>query len=131
MFDLVIVESPYAGDIEANVAYARRCVKDCMLRGEAAMASHLIYTQEGITDDTIPEERSMGIEAGLAWLQAASRSIVYVDLGISPGMQFGIDRARALGKPVEYRSLAPEARLDPSTGRRLVSDRDARMTIEL
>lgn len=24
----VIIESPYAGDIEANTAYARRCVRD-------------------------------------------------------------------------------------------------------
>lgn len=29
---LVILESPYAGDVEANVAYARRCVRDSLLR---------------------------------------------------------------------------------------------------
>ena len=51
---LVIVESPYAGDIETNVKYARRCVKDSLMRGEAPIASHLLYTQEGILDDTTP-----------------------------------------------------------------------------
>lgn len=29
---LVILESPYAGDVEANVAYARRCVKSVTFR---------------------------------------------------------------------------------------------------
>jgi hypothetical protein len=27
---LVILESPYAGDVEANVAYARRCLRDSL-----------------------------------------------------------------------------------------------------
>src|SRR6185312_4969110 len=29
---LVIIESPYAGDIEANVAYARKCMHDALMR---------------------------------------------------------------------------------------------------
>lgn len=42
---LVILESPYAGNIEKNVAYARACVRDSLSRGEAPIASHLLYTQ--------------------------------------------------------------------------------------
>jgi len=38
---LVVIESPYAGDIEANVKYARECMSDCLKRGEAPIASHL------------------------------------------------------------------------------------------
>ena len=38
----VIVESPYAGDIETNVAYARAALRDCLSRGEAPIASHLL-----------------------------------------------------------------------------------------
>lgn len=30
----VIVESPYAGDIEKNVTYARAAIRDCLSRGE-------------------------------------------------------------------------------------------------
>ena len=45
---LVIFESPYAGDVEANTEYARRCVRDSLMRGEAPIASHLLYTQPGI-----------------------------------------------------------------------------------
>ena len=39
---LVIVESPYAGDVEANEEYARQCVRDSLMRGEAPIASHLL-----------------------------------------------------------------------------------------
>ena len=60
----VILESPYAGDIEKNIEYARKCVRDSLLRGEAPIASHLLYTQEGILYDDIPEERKHGIIPG-------------------------------------------------------------------
>jgi len=63
----VILESPYAGDVATNVAYARRALRDCLLRGEAPFASHLLYTQPGVLDDTLPDERACGIEAGLIW----------------------------------------------------------------
>lgn len=102
---LVIVESPYAGDVETNVAYARRCVRDSLLRGEAPIASHLLYTQPGILNDDIPSERQHGIDAGLAWRRVAEASVVYVDLGITKGMQYGIDAAKAAGIPVEIRTL--------------------------
>ena len=102
---LVIVESPYAGDVEANIKYARACVRDSILRGEAPTASHLLYTQQGILDDDCFVERKQGIEAGLAWLQAADASAVYTDRGISEGMKLGIARAERFLVPVEYRVL--------------------------
>lgn len=105
----VIVESPYAAptkdEIARNEAYARVCLHDCLLRGEAPYASHLLYTQPGVLDDTVPEERRLGIEAGLLWGRLAVKSVVYTDLGISPGMQKGIDRADAEGRAVEMRSI--------------------------
>jgi hypothetical protein len=107
---LVIVESPYAGGIERNVAYARLCVRDCILRGEAPIASHLLLTQPGILDDGVPSERATGIAAGLAWLRVADASAVYTDLGISRGMEQGIAAAKSAGVPVEYRTLG-ESRL--------------------
>ncbi len=55
---LVVIESPYAGDVQANVAYAKRCVADCLRRGESPYASHLFFTQDGILDDLKPEERT-------------------------------------------------------------------------
>ncbi len=101
----VILESPYGGDIERNVRYARACVRDSLLRFEAPIASHLLYTQPGILKDEIPAERNMGISAGLAWLSVADATVVYTDLGISPGMEHGIQLAREAEIPVERRTL--------------------------
>ena len=99
----VIIESPFAGDVKKNVEYARMCMRDSLLRGEAPFASHLLYTQPGILDDTVPEERKWGIEAGLIWGKGAKLTAVYTDLGITDGMKFGIERAKKEGRPVEYR----------------------------
>ena len=69
----VIVESPYAGDVATNIAYARAAVRDCLMRGEAPIASHLLFTQPGILDDDVADERRLGIEAGLSWLDVAGK----------------------------------------------------------
>jgi hypothetical protein len=108
MSRLVILESPYAGtskEITRNIFYARLCVRDSLLLGEAPIASHLLYTQPMILVDAVPAERKLGISAGLAWRKVAEATVVYVDLGISSGMQHGIDLALTAGNPVEYRSI--------------------------
>jgi hypothetical protein len=102
---LVIIESPYAGDIHGNTQYARQCVRDSLARGEAPIASHLLYTQPGILRDEVPHERQWGIEAGLAWRVKADASVVYTDRGITKGMKYGIKAAEDAGVPVEYRTL--------------------------
>lgn len=102
---LVLVESPFAGDVARNVAYARACCHDCFSRGEFPFASHLLYTQTGILKDDVPTERKLGIEAGLAWGKLAQKSVIYTDLGISDGMLLGIKRATDAGRIVEFRTL--------------------------
>ena len=109
----VILESPYAGDIEANVEYARRCVRDALARGEAPIASHLLYTQPGILRDEAAEERWWGIDAGLAWGTVADATVVYTDLGISRGMEYGIANAHEAGRPVEIRSIGACPMVEP------------------
>jgi hypothetical protein len=103
--ELVIIESPYAGNVELNLKYAKMCVLDCLKRNEAPYASHLFFTQPDILDDTIPEERDLGIKAGLCWGEKAEKTVVYHDLGITPGMDRGIKRAMELNRPIEYRTL--------------------------
>ena len=100
---VVIVESPFAGDVERNTRYARAALLDCLKRNEAPFASHLLYTQ--VLDDTALHERARGIAAGLELAKRADLTAVYSDLGISRGMQMGIDAAHAAGRAVEYRSL--------------------------
>lgn len=102
---LVVLESPYAGDIERNVKYAQACVSDCLCRGEAPIASHLLYTQPGILRDDDPKERKLGIEAGLAWAAKAEAMVVYTDLGMSPGMHAAVRHAAGIGLHVIYRTL--------------------------
>ncbi len=105
----VIIESPFAGktkeENEKNIKYARLCLHDCFKRGEAPFASHLLYTQAGILNDNNPEERRLGIQAGFVWGECAEATIVYIDLGISDGMQKGIIEAKNKSRSVEYRRL--------------------------
>lgn len=90
---LVIIESPFAGDTERNVAYARACLRDSVLRGEAPIASHLLFTQPSVLDDNAPDERTLGIDAGHAWIMVCDYVVIYCGLGISKGMRLGIERA--------------------------------------
>jgi hypothetical protein len=58
-----------------------------------------------VLDDNTVDDRSLGIAAGLAWGKVAELTVVYTDLGISPGMKQGIDRAKEEGRPIEHRSI--------------------------
>lgn len=106
--NLVVIESPYAGDVEANLAYVRRAMGDCLFRGEAPFASHALYTQAGVLDDTVARERRLGIDAGLAWGRQAGFVAVYIDLGISDGMRLGVAAAQARGATILLRALDRE-----------------------
>jgi len=100
---LVIIESPYSGDVARNTDYARACLLDSLRRGEAPIASHLLHTQ--VLDDMRADERELGMEAGLAWYRVAEKCVVYEDFGMSRGMAEGMARARSHGVPVELRRL--------------------------
>jgi len=102
---LVIIESPYAGDVDRNVEYARRCILDSSDRGEAPIASNLLYTQQGVLDDNNPNDRRNGIEAGHAWYRVADVAAVYTDLGMTRGMTAGVCAARKAGVQVVYRKI--------------------------
>ena len=101
----IILESPYSGDLDRNLRYARRAARDALLRGESPLLSHLLYTQPGILDDNTPAERNLGINAGHAWTPSADAIVAYVDYGVSDGMQRGIDVAHKYKIPVEYRRI--------------------------
>tara|TARA_R100001129_G_C5307375_1_gene244161 strand:+ start:1303 stop:1623 length:321 start_codon:yes stop_codon:yes gene_type:complete len=100
---LVIIESPYMGDVKSNIAYARKCMSDSLWRGEAPFASHLLYTQ--ILDDSIPKQRMMGMQRAFEWYRCADLMAVYTDNGISSGMQKGMEIAGEFGIKIEYRRL--------------------------
>jgi len=83
-FKLVVIESPYRGEVDRNKAYLKLCFLDSIMRGEAPMASHKLYTD--VLDDDDPNERKLGIELGFAWLRAADLVALYTDFGMSTGM---------------------------------------------
>lgn len=115
-FKRVIVETPYKAatkiGLKRNLEFARACAHDCLVNhSEAPFLSHLLYTQPGILDDNIPEERQDGIDAGLAWGEAAEATIVYLDRGVSTGMYYGAQNAQDNHRPVICRSLQGGIRL--------------------
>ena len=96
----IIVESPYGGEqLEKNIEYAWLCVQDSVKRGEAPIAFHLFYTQQNPitkqyarehnyqTDPTHWITREQGMTCANAWRHQATKTVFYVDLGISPGMK--------------------------------------------
>jgi hypothetical protein len=106
----VVLESPYHGGLFRrwlNVRFARACMRDCLMRGEAPLCSHLLYAQRGVLRDDVPDERQLGIDAGHAWISSAEAMVVYLSPSgrITPGMDVGIKRAKAIGIPVEFRRL--------------------------
>lgn len=97
----VLLESPFAG---APPEYVHDCILDCLRRGEAPIASHVLYTQA--LDDAKPDERALGIAAGFALRWLTARTVVYTDLGLAPGVRDGIEHAESIKHAIELRSLA-------------------------
>ena len=100
---LVILESPYAGDVDTNLEYARECLLDSLSRGVSPIAFHLLYPQ--VLDDDHPVQRALGLDASAEWYEKANSVVAYTDLGISPGMEKGISLAENLAIFVEYRKI--------------------------
>lgn len=99
----VIVCSPYAGDVERNVAYAKEALSHSISMLEAPLASHLLYTQ--VLDDNCPVERMIGLGCEKAWGFRADTVVFYVDYGMSAGMLNTLAWAERFEIPVEYRTL--------------------------
>jgi hypothetical protein len=124
----VVVESPYAPPkgasvddaaliLARNLAYVRAAMHDSFLRGEVPFASHALYTQAGVLDDTIPGQRKQGIEGGFAvaaalacaataqsYLFEFSRAF-YINRGWSSGMILGRENAEIALQKAEIREL--------------------------
>lgn len=119
---LAVIESPYSADsivaFARNVRYARAAVLDAIQLGYAPLASHLLYTQEGILSEASADERARGIACGHVPYQYTMRldapndgyarvaCLVYPDLGITEGMKAGIKEAKTYGCHVYHRTLS-------------------------
>lgn len=115
---VVVIESPFAGNLETNLFYADCLLFDSLTRGEVPFMGHLLYTR--VFDDSNPHMREAGIRAHLTMIARADYIVVGRDLGEpSSGMRAAIAEAERLGTRVVERYLGPnwnEIRLHPTPG---------------
>jgi hypothetical protein len=93
---IVYIASPYAGDIEQNVAFAIEACKYAIQLGYTPIAPHLMYPQ--MLDDSAPNERTLGLELGKRLLATADEIWLCGDK-ISNGMYAEMLEAMSLGIP--------------------------------
>ena len=102
---LVYIASPYAGDVEANVAFAKAACRYAMEQGCTPVAVHLLYPQ--MLDDAIPAEREAGIQMGLRVLKACDEMWLCGDR-LSHGMRAELAAAEQMGVPVRRIADIPQ-----------------------
>lgn len=96
---IVYICSPYAGDVEKNIAAARRYSRFAVETGYIPIAPHLLFTQ--FLDDSNPRERQLGLFFGNALLSKCAEMWVFGD-HISAGMKAEIQRATWKCRPIRY-----------------------------
>jgi hypothetical protein len=102
----IVIESPYAGEVHRNLIYLDFCKLDCLRRGETPYASHGQLTS--CLDDNKPEERELGIAAGLAMAEFISNAAFYTDLDWSRGMTYARAYYEIRHMRFELRTLPPD-----------------------
>lgn len=105
----VVIESPYAGNTDVNEIYGELCMHDCLVNhNETPYASHLLYTRKYVLRDDHPEERKLGIDAGFYWRKVAEQTNFYIDLGVTEGMELGMEDCLKKGHDYAIRNLPDE-----------------------
>lgn len=99
---LVYICSPLRGDYEKNMEKARIHCHTVVqqFKDVIPFAPHIYFTQ--FLNDNIPNERSLGMDMGLAMLDMCDELWVYDAEGISEGMAAEIEYAKEHGIPVRY-----------------------------
>lgn len=101
--DIVVIVSPATA-----IDYACECTRNSLLRGEAPLASALIFDRVLKPDNDTEREAGM-----LAWSFAIARAdcvAVYVDEGLTPETERLVAAAHKAGVRVVYRTrLIPNA----------------------
>lgn len=94
---LIYIASPYAGDVEANMAFAKAACRYAMEQDCTPIAVHLLYPQ--LLNDAVPTEREAGIRMGLRVLEACDELWLCGER-LSTGMQVELDAAKRMEIPV-------------------------------
>lgn len=88
---IVYICSPFSGDVETNVANARRYSRFAVDKGYIPIAPHLLFPQ--FLDDNDPAERELGLFFGNAIMSKCSEVWVFGSY-ISSGMETEIKRTK-------------------------------------
>ena len=91
--------SPYAGDVENNVAAARRYSRFAVETGYIPIAPHLLFPQ--FLNDRNREERELGLFFGNVLMGKCAEVWVFGDV-ISPGMEEELEGAARKKRRVRY-----------------------------
>ena len=94
---LVYIASPYAGDVEGNVTFAKAACRYAAAQGCTPVAVHLMYPR--FLDDRVPKEREAGLKMGRRVL-AACEEIWLCGERMSAGMKAEEAEAKRLGIPI-------------------------------
>lgn len=92
---VVYIASPYRGNVEENVKFARECCRKVVEEGNVPIAPHLLFPQF-MSDDT---ERDKAIAMNKE-LIARCDELWACGWEISPGMKAEIEEAFRLHKPI-------------------------------
>ena len=94
---VVYICSPYSGDVEGNVANARRYCRFAVDSGYLPQAPHLFFPQ--FMDDTDPDQRELALFLDIVILTKCAELWVFGGV-VSPGMAMEIRKAEARGMPI-------------------------------
>lgn len=102
---MVYIASPYAGEVDQNVRFAKAACLFAISQDCTPVAVHLLYPQ--LLDDSNPAQREAGIRMGLRVLEAADELWLCGDR-MSHGMNEELAAAKQLGIPIRQ---IPEAEI--------------------
>ena len=94
----VFIASPFSGDIVRNIQRAQHYCRMAIKEGHTPFAPHLFFPQ--LLDEDKPEERTLGIQMGLEFLNLCSEMWVFGDP--TPGMKEEIIYAVKHQIPIRY-----------------------------
>lgn len=92
---LVYICSPYRGEVERNLRYARELTRVALENGYVPITPHLYLTQ--VVNDEVPKEREKGIAAGKELLKHCKYILIGSKYGLSAGMLEEIGLAQKYG----------------------------------
>lgn len=92
---LCYICSPYRGDTERNMVYAKELTRLALDNGYAPITPHLYLTQ--VLDEDDPEQRSKGMAAGEELLKHCRYILIGSRFGLSEGMTGEIKTAIETG----------------------------------